>query len=171
MITECKYCAATFSTKNGRRIFCSDKCKVAYNREHNLTCFYCGDLATSRDHVTPHSTTGLKNRAWSGIDYVMCCTECNSILGDNEPYSMVRRIDFLIEKFTKRHKLNKPRVQWDEDELADVSKSMAQSIRAHMRIWNKRQERLDHMRLRRLYVHNEEIETVDKEDHPIDTDD
>jgi hypothetical protein len=85
---------------------------------------------------------------------------------DVHPYSMVDRIDYLIKEFAKKHKLNKPRVQWDEDELEDLSKTMAQSIRAHMKLWNSRQARLDHMRLRRLYVYNQELQNLDdkKED-------
>ena len=166
MISECKYCAEKFTAKTYRKIFCSDRCKVRYNRENRLTCFYCGDLAGTRDHVTSHSTMGLKKRCWSNLDYVMCCRECNSLLGSAHPYSIVDKIGYLIEKFTKKYKLNKPVVQWDEDELEEVSKTMAQSIRAHIAKWNSRQERLAHMKLRRLYVYNIEESDEDEDELP-----
>ena len=166
MISECKYCSKTFTAKTYRKIFCSDRCKVAYNRESRGSCFYCGQMASTRDHVTPHSTMGLKHRKWSGIDYVNCCKECNTLLGASHPYSMIDRIEHLIEKFTKKHKLHKPIVQWDEDELAEVSTSMAKSIRAHVKAWNAKHERLTHMRLRRLYVYR--IETDDDDADPED---
>lgn len=159
MITECKYCAKTFSARTERRIFCSDRCKTRYNRENSLTCFYCGDLPGTRDHVTPHSISGMSKRKWSNLDYVNCCHECNRLLSDNFPYCMERRIDFLIRAFTKKHKLHKRMIQWDEDELDDLSHSLASNIRSQTRLWNKRQARLDHMRLRFLH-----ISTVNKED-------
>jgi len=34
---DCQYCSERFSVKNNNRLFCSDKCKVRYNRENRLT--------------------------------------------------------------------------------------------------------------------------------------
>lgn len=164
MIADCKYCSKTFSAKTYRKIFCSDRCKVAYNRETRLTCFYCGDLPGTKDHITPHSTTGLKRRIWAGVDWVNCCRECNTLMGAAFPYMLSDRIAYLIEKFSKRYKLDKPRIQWDEDELDEMSMDMRREIRAQTRLWNARQTRLDHMRLRHLHVAHKEMESSDKDE-------
>ena len=154
MIVSCGYCAKTFTAKMQRRVFCSDRCRTRYNRENVLTCWYCGDMADTRDHVTPHSTTGFKKRSWSNLDYVMCCKECNHILGSNFPYDMLGRIEYLIQKFTRKHKLNKEVIQWDEEELDEVGHNLSSYIRASMIAWNKKKDRLSHMRLRRALIIN-----------------
>lgn len=162
MIIECKYCAKTFSATNFRRLFCSDRCKTRYNRENALTCFYCGDLPGTRDHVMPHSVSGFPKRRWANLDYVNCCHECNVIISNNYPYSMTDRIRFLIERFTKKHKLDKPTVQWDEDELKELSQNLGDTIRQQMRLWNKRHDRLNHMRLRLIHVSRFDDEDIVK---------
>lgn len=168
MITECKYCSKTFTAKTYRKIFCSDRCKVAYNRQNSKTCFYCGDLANTKDHITPHSTMGLRRRVWAGIDYVMCCKECNSLMGAAHPYVLSDRIEFLCDKFTKRHKLDKRRRQWDEEELSELGIDLGNYIRNEARIWNKNQQRLDHMRLRLVQVRHQEMESENRTEEPDD---
>lgn len=73
-------------------------------------------------------------------------------MGANFPYDMVGRIEYLIQKFTRKHKLNKEVIQWDEEELEDVGYSLSSYIRASMIAWNKKKDRLSHMKLRRALV-------------------
>lgn len=87
-------------------------------------------------------------------------------MGNNHPYVLSDRIAYLIDKFTKRYKLDKCRIQWDEDELSEMSMDMKREIRAQTRMWNTRQTRLDHMRLRHLHVAHKEMESVDKKECP-----
>lgn len=151
-IRSCLYCETRFTTNNNRRLFCSDRCKTRYNRENRLKCFYCGELAGTRDHVTPHSVRDDNQRRWLGVDVVNCCQECNRILGDNHPYDIEKRIMYLSMEFEKKFKLNKPIIQWDEEELEELSMDLARTIRAHTAQWNSRRQRLSHMRLRLLQV-------------------
>lgn len=105
---------------------------------------------------------GLKRRVWADVDYVMCCRECNTIMGAMHPYILSERIAYLIERFTKKYKLHKPRIQWDEEELSELSFSLATYIQNSMAKWNKDNQRLDHMRLRHIQVAHEELESVDR---------
>lgn len=161
MISECKYCTKRFDAKTYRKLFCSDRCKVRYNRESGMTCFYCGDLADSRDHVTPHSTTILRRRVWSNLDWVMCCRECNTLMGNMHPYSLSDRIAYLIERFTTKHKLDNVQIQWDDSELDDLGYSLRSYIETSMKQWNSRMKRLSHMRLRNIQVAHAEMECSD----------
>ena len=86
------------------------------------------------------------------------------LIGDTHPYVMSDRIAYLIERFTKRHKLHKARVQWDEDELSELSMNLSGYIRDSMTKWNGLNQRLDHMRLRLIQISHDEMESADKED-------
>lgn len=106
----------------------------------------------TRDHVMPHSVSGFAKRRWSNIDYVNCCRECNAIIGNNYPYSMTSRVSYLANRFCEKYKLDKPIIQWDEDELSELGANLARSIRSQTALWNKRKDRLSHMRLRLIHV-------------------
>ena len=83
-------------------------------------------------------------------------------MGNMHPYILSDRIKYLIDKFTKRHKLSKARIQWDEDELGELGKSLAGYIQSSMADWNRKMQRLDHMRLRHLQVAHDEAESADR---------
>lgn len=85
------------------------------------------------------------------------------LMGANHPYCLSDRIHYLIKKFTKKHKLSKVQIQWDEDELSELSRDLSQYIRDSMVKWNRNKQRLDHMRLRHLQVKHEEMELIDSE--------
>lgn len=89
-------------------------------------------------------------------------------MGNAHPYVLSDRIAYLIDKFTKRYKLNKGRVQWDEDELGEMSLDLRRHIRNQTRVWNSRQDRLNHMRLRHLNVSHMELESTDRAHKPKD---
>ena len=91
------------------------------------------------------------------------------MMGNNHPYILSDRISFLISKFTKKYKLDKPRIQWDESELCELSKDLSQYVRNSIAIWNRNGQRLDHMRLRLLQVASSEDEDI--ADVPPDVDD
>lgn len=148
----CMQCETRFATSNSRRLFCSDRCKVAFSRE-NRSCFYCGDVADSKDHVVPHSVSPAANgnRQWS-VDWVNCCKECNQYLGNYLGSSFHARIMYLHDKFKRKKKLHKGFVEWSDEDLEDMSGDMRTWI------WNKQQarmrdeRRLSHMKIMALKV-------------------
>jgi hypothetical protein len=147
---SCTNCGERFYANTKRRVFCSDRCRVTFNRSAR-SCFYCGSCADSKDHITPHSTTIDTRRHWK-TDWVNACRECNVMLSDVFPSSLYDRIMFLHDTFKRKKKLNKCFIEWDEEDLHDMSE--------HMRTWisNKQQERwenerrLSHIRIVALTV-------------------
>lgn len=149
---QCMYCSAPFVTGKRKRLFCSDRCKVRYSREFR-SCFYCGSIADTRDHITPHSTErpSSQKRQWS-TDYVNACRECNTMLGNSFPWSLYDRIMYLHDKFKKKKKLHRAFVEWDEDDLEEVSDTMRTWIANEQQKRWADERRLSHMRLIALKV-------------------
>jgi hypothetical protein len=138
----CLYCAERFHVENQRRIFCSDKCKTRHNRETNLTCFYCGELADTKDHITPHSTENPGLVKWLGRDTVNCCRECNNILGTNYPYNLFQRANFLKDKLIKKYNLDKGAPEWDDDEVRELGRSLRERVNGKIRTRQRAQNRV-----------------------------
>ncbi|MBT5247511.1 MAG: HNH endonuclease [Microbacteriaceae bacterium] len=53
-------------------------------RRDSHRCAYCGNSATTIDHVLPRSRGGID--AWENL--VACCLKCNNIKGDRTPQEM-----------------------------------------------------------------------------------
>lgn len=126
---NCLFCSERFDAKLARKLFCSDVCRVRYNREAKLRCFYCGELATTRDHVFPHAarTNGSK-RVFAGQETVNACRECNSLMGARNSHYVEDRIQDLISSLMKRYQLDKAIPDWDDDELDELGRGLRQSI-------------------------------------------
>lgn len=150
--SRCTFCEATFTVSLSRRIFCSEQCKTRFARE-NKSCFYCGEIGDSRDHVVPHSLTANRGskRQWSA-DWVYCCSECNGILGNYLGGSFHDRIMYLHDRFKRKKKLHKSFVEWDDEELEDVSAEMRNWILGQQNQRKLHERRLSHMRLTAIKV-------------------
>lgn len=147
-ITTCKHCGKQFTAQKRSATYCSDSCRVRACRSRALECWYCGDVATSRDHVIPHATTGLNKRRYEGVELIECCANCNSILGANLFETLTERVEYLAKRFGAKHKLNSPRVEWSEDEIAELNGNLRQYIRAKEIEWAQKRQRYLHMLLR-----------------------
>lgn len=144
MRKTCLYCATAYDAARNHRIFCSDRCRVRYNREEGLTCFYCGEIANARDHITPVACEGA--RIFKGKETVNACNECNNFLGANAPYNLYDRLKLLEAKMIQRYKLDKSVPEWAEEELNELGTN----LRSHVRGWqakrHRAQDRLLHLR-------------------------
>jgi hypothetical protein len=147
-ITTCKQCGKQFTAQRKSATYCSDSCRVRACRSRALECWYCGDVATSRDHVIPHAATGLNNRRYEGVELIECCANCNSILGANLFNTLAERVEFLAKRFCAKHKLNRPHIEWSEDDLNELTGNLRQYVRAKEIEWAKNQSRYLHMTLR-----------------------
>lgn len=150
--SRCAFCEAKFTVSPSRRIFCSEQCKTRFARE-NKSCFYCGEIGDSKDHVVPHSLTAHRGRKrlWSA-DWVYCCSECNNLLGNYLGGSFYDRIMYLHDKFKRKKGLNKSFVEWDEEDLSDVNKEMRNWIVGQQERRKISERRLNHMRLAAIMV-------------------
>lgn len=159
--TSCGYCGKTFTARRASAVYCSDSCRVRASRDRRYLCWYCGDHATQRDHVIPHSLVGEKVRRWAGVDLVECCPECNSLLGTNLFQTMAQRCAFLAVKLRKKHRLASGRVEWSEEELCELTGSLQSYIRGAEATYWRNWRRYNHVCLRAA-----QIDAVDAGDEP-----
>lgn len=139
---NCQYCATRFTTNTERRVFCSDRCKTRYHRENSLTCFYCGEMATSKDHMLPQVYGD-----GSG-DTVPACRECNSTLSCIAPESIEERFKHLYRKYVSKYKLDKPIPEWDDDELEELGHSLRSAVQKKIRTRQRAVERVLYIKAR-----------------------
>ena len=76
-------------------------------------CVYCGELATTKDHLLPRSYTGEAERLL--IPTVPACIECNSTLNDIFMPDVIERREYLKNKYRKKYK-NLLKIIWYSDE-------------------------------------------------------
>lgn len=138
---ECIYCNTRFTAKMGRRVFCSDRCRARYNRESKNSCFYCGVLADTKDHITPQSV-----RAHANFETVQCCRECNSLLGAAEPFDLEWRVLTLIQRTESRYQLDKPVPEWSDDEIEELGHTLKTAVRGKIYQRQRAIERVLHMK-------------------------
>lgn len=130
---DCLYCGERFESRTTRKLFCSNVCRVRYNREHELRCFYCGELGATRDHVFPHSArTNGDDRIFQGAETVNACGECNSLLGNKNAHFIEDRILDLIGALTKRYQLDRLVPDWDDEELEELGRGLRNAISYHI---------------------------------------
>lgn len=151
-ITICKYCGKQFTAERKSATYCSDSCRVRACRSRAQACWYCGEVATSRDHVIPHSTTGRNKRRYEGVELIECCASCNSILGANLFDTLAERVAFLARRFRDKHKLNKPHVEWSEEDVAELQGNLRQYVKAKELEWARNRSRYLHMLLRQALL-------------------
>ncbi len=92
-------------------------------------CVYCGDLATTKDHVVPYSFAGglpsrLRKGGRDAGKTVPACHDCNSWLGSRMLLTVTERKKAIAESLPKRHAKLLASPAWDVNELLEVSKSL-----------------------------------------------
>lgn len=85
-----------------------------------FTCFYCGEIASTKDHVPPlsrfHDYYAIYNQ--HRPIQVPCCGECNSLLGNTLQQNIYKRVEDLKIKLTTRYKkIMRYNDVWDEDSV------------------------------------------------------
>lgn len=73
-------------------------------------CGYCGELATSLDHIVPRFKSGSSNRN----NLLPCCRSCNSNKASTEMETWYRNQNFFNED-----KLDKIKI-WTQQEVIDL---------------------------------------------------
>ena len=92
-------------------------------------CVYCGDPATTKDHVVPYSFAGglpsrLRKGGRDAGETVPACHDCNSWLGSRMLLTVTERKRAIAESLPKRHAKLLASPTWDVDELLEVGKSL-----------------------------------------------
>ena len=84
-------------------------------------CYYCGDIATTKDHVPSLyylDGVGLENLTAKPV-LVSCCSECNTMLGKDSS-TLELNVKFLYKKIQKKYKKILESSVWEEDELEEI---------------------------------------------------
>jgi hypothetical protein len=91
-------------------------------------CTYCGEFATTLDHVLPVSAAvslydvimGDRARYRHGLKIVPCCRDCNSRLGGRFFTCISDKRAALARLLRRRHSRLLGAYDWQNDELADM---------------------------------------------------
>lgn len=131
-----------------------------YQGEQPFTCFYCGSLADTADHCPPISRVDdYRAYRFSHEEYlkVMCCRECNSLLGDSLQTSLIEREIEL--KFRLEHKFARyiDMPPWTEQELKKMGRNMRSKIEASIRMKELALARVEHSAGINAYIDSLEI--------------
>ena len=116
-------------------------------------CTYCGDLATTVDHVIPVSWSSGKKRKRRRLDLpglkVPSCGDCNSRLTDRPIFTIVERKDFIAVELEKRW-TRRRQVQWTEDDLAGLGPNLRRAVTLKIAEYQKLESRLEYAKLHSL---------------------
>jgi hypothetical protein len=101
-------------------------------------CVYCGDDATTKDHVIPVSfykdTKRTSNSRYLTSDYgkenlVDCCSECNCIASNKVFDSIDEKRDYIQDKLSRKYKkvLNMP--TWFEEDINKLGRNLKREVK------------------------------------------
>jgi len=105
----------------------------------NYICYYCGDIADTKDHIPPLLTVyQLGPENFKDLVVVRACRWCNTKLGSKMLTTSKERKACITEHLRKQ--LNKLGPEWTEQELGELGPTLRQSIedRRDVRDWLKR---------------------------------
>ena len=137
---KCKFCSNQFTVHRHWQVFCSDICKNRYNRQAKDTCFFCGVNGYHKHHIEPCSRRGT--RFLKSVEWVYCCSECNSKIADRYFANLSDCFDHLIDEYVKKYKLNIAVVEWDEEEIQELGPRLRQSIKKHLAERHRAEQRV-----------------------------
>ena len=110
-------------------------------------CTYCGDYASSRDHVIPSIWTdaGPKAKTFRKSRIVPCCAEYNRLLGGKAIFTIADRAHYLIGAGTHRHRKDLEAEEWTRFDLASMRGQLRKRLKAGEYRRKKQQARIAHL--------------------------
>jgi len=106
--------------------------------EKDGECYYCGNTATTKDHLTPVSyiyNTGNRRKKRYFLDkknLVPCCSQCNSIANDLMFDSVEEKREHIQERLKSKYRklLNMP--EWTDEEIDEMGTTFQVDLRITM---------------------------------------
>lgn len=138
-VAICLVCYDAFEQTKPWVRFCSTKCRRKAWKSDDLKlvmierlCVYCGDIASTVDHVPP-TTIRERMSATDREDFefvvVPACRECNCAILSGKPlYTVEDRTAFVKEALQRRHKRLLAMPDWSDDDLSEMSGSFASGL-------------------------------------------
>ena len=139
-ILSCPVCLTLFQPTRPWQRFCCPACRLkALKGEHEPTevtetpCYYCGELATTVDHVPPLSARpnilafGLAGRY--PFTEVPACRDCNCCgLNDRALWTLASRRRFVKQWLRRRYRKYLRIPEWDESEIGRLGPAMQRYV-------------------------------------------
>ena len=94
---------------------------------YGLECIYCGEPATDRDHVVPHSLTSKVERSWTTSEVVPACRDCNGSLHNRPLLTIAARADWLLRRLFRKQGSLKGR-PWTDEELMELGETLRKYV-------------------------------------------
>ena len=95
-------------------------------------CAYCGDNASTIDHIPSLQIVHLLVCSGEGDKYkrviVPCCSDCNTRLGSVFAFTIRRRKNILLTRLRKKYKNILRKVQWDDEDKEELGCNLRQYI-------------------------------------------
>lgn len=145
----CRHCGEIFDVNRTWQLFCSDWCSGRHcNGDLGSVCFYCGAAANQKDHIIPikEEYGEARHRKFRGEERVPCCGECNVSLSNKFFPTITHRVEFLIERYTNKYKLDKAEVEWDEDDIRELGRTLRQRVRRGIALRKRGFERVAYLK-------------------------
>lgn len=102
------------------------------------SCYYCGDPATTVDHVPPRCVRRMMladQRAFGQFKFyeLDCCKECNSALG-KKLWTPAERKAYIGKWLQRRYRKILKMPDWSTAELAEISENLQKATLASLRL-------------------------------------
>lgn len=103
-----------------------------------VPCAYCGLPADTEDHVTPlafyHAGLEVVDMSEMRLALVPACRECNLIAGSHVFPTVLQKRRYIQERLRCRYKKLLEIPEWSEDDLDELSLSLARYVRRSLRL-------------------------------------
>jgi len=85
-------------------------------------CTYCGDPASSMDHVVPVSwgQVSRKGASYSRRKVVPSCSECNNTLGNIKKHTVADRAEYLLDRYLFKYNKILCCPKWTDEEIEEL---------------------------------------------------
>lgn len=146
---RCKMCETSFTVSRDWKIFCSQKCRVRWNKDNAEHCLYCGAYAVDRQrhHVEPCYWRGY--RSFQEVEYVYTCPKCNNAIGTQRFSEILDTVDFLIAYYRSKVK---PRPEWDEDEIKELGHALRRRVKKMLAQERQYTDRIAYLEASRVFL-------------------
>jgi hypothetical protein len=92
-------------------------------------CFYCGEPATSRDHVIPSCFISIGVRDYSRGIFTASCRDCNARLGAFMPQDLSAKVQRINLILTNKYRKLLGGESWTHAELCELRHSLRSFVR------------------------------------------
>lgn len=115
-----------------------------YGRDAIYSCFYCGDNSSiTRDHVMPVSYQSV-TRTYNARDTVLCCLQCNVLLGSRPLFTVEDRAAYLADRLARKYRRAMASGQFTQSEIDDFGERLKSMVISNINFKSFIISRIDH---------------------------